>query len=77
MLALCATLWAMSQRVQSHARIEKLRSEIAALRASAETAQASVEAFDRPCWPWRMAMPSWPRGREPCPVRDRPGRALP
>jgi len=46
MLALCTTLWAMSQRVQSRARIETLRAEIASLRSSAETAQASVEAFD-------------------------------
>ena len=45
-LALCVTIWAIIQRVQSHARIEKLRAEIASLRASAETAQASVEAFD-------------------------------
>ncbi|OXE35152.1 MAG: two-component sensor histidine kinase [Phenylobacterium zucineum] len=46
LLALCVTVWAIDQQGRSRGRIEKLRTEIARLRAGAETAQASVEAFD-------------------------------
>jgi signal transduction histidine kinase len=46
LLALCATLWALHQRRLGQDRIEGLRGEISALRAGAETAQASAEAFD-------------------------------
>ena len=46
LLAICAVLWALAQKRANEARVHDLRRQIAALRAGAETAQASVEAFD-------------------------------
>lgn len=46
LLAICAVLWALAQKRTNEARVHDLRRQIAALRAGAETAQASVEAFD-------------------------------
>ena len=46
LLALCAMFWALAQRRQSQARINHLLEHVARLEASAETAQASAEAFD-------------------------------
>lgn len=46
LLALCAMFWALAQRRQSQTRINLLLEQVARLEASAETAQASAEAFD-------------------------------
>lgn len=46
LLAICAVLWALAQRRQGEARMAQLRRQINALKAGAETAQASAEAFD-------------------------------
>lgn len=45
-LAICATLWALSQRRQNQAHLAELQSQIDELEASAAAAQSSVEAFD-------------------------------
>ncbi|ODT89323.1 PAS domain-containing sensor histidine kinase [Phenylobacterium sp. SCN 70-31] len=45
-LAISAVLWALAQRRAGDRRVADLRSRIRALEAGAETAQASVEAFD-------------------------------
>lgn len=45
-LAICATLWALAQQRQSHARLLGLKRKIAELELRAEAAQSSAEAFD-------------------------------
>ncbi|WP_304164135.1 PAS-domain containing protein [Phenylobacterium aquaticum] len=46
LLAICAVLWALAQRGQAELSMAALRRQINALKAGAETAQASAEAFD-------------------------------
>ncbi|MDZ4371990.1 MAG: PAS-domain containing protein, partial [Phenylobacterium sp.] len=45
-LAISAVLWALAQRRAADRRVAELRARIRGLEAGAETAQASVEAFD-------------------------------
>jgi signal transduction histidine kinase len=45
-LAISAVLWALAQRRAADRRVAELRARIRSLEAGAETAQASVEAFD-------------------------------
>jgi len=45
-LAICATLWTLSQRRQNQERLAALQDQIAEMEARASAAQSSVEAFD-------------------------------